>query len=98
MAEEKTAGTGDGQHVTYILPEWDQHGLVNWNGIQNQKKSLNAKAVLLQPPIKVIPVIFLPGVMGTNLMSNKAYKTEAIWRGDSEAGSILGMGVKKWRQ
>lgn len=86
MAEQKPAGSGDGQNVTYILPEWDQHGLVNWNGIRNSKKSLNAQAVLLQPPLKVIPVIFLPGVMGTNLMSNKAYKTEAIWRGDSMLG------------
>lgn len=95
MTEETQQGNGDGQHVTYILPEWDQHGLVNWHGIQNQKKSLNARAVLLQPPIKVIPVIFLPGVMGTNLMSDQAKQPEAIWRGDSEAGVYFKWAGKK---
>lgn len=86
MAEEKPAGSNDSQPVTCIKPEWDAHGLVNWNGIQTQKKSLNAQAVLLQPPINVIPVIFLPGVMGTNLMSEQIEQPEAIWRGDSMLG------------
>lgn len=87
MAEEKTAGAGDGQPSTCILPEWDHNGLVKWKGIQNQKKSLDAQVVLLQPPIRVIPVIFLPGVMGTNLMSDGSSKREQpIWRGDSEVG------------
>ncbi|MDN8541649.1 acetyltransferase [Erwinia sp. BC051422] len=86
MAEDKPAVTDDGQPVTCILPEWDRHGQVNWNGIQHQKKSLNARAVLLQPPLKVIPVIFLPGVMGTNLMSDQSEQPQAIWRGDSMGG------------
>ena len=86
MAEEKPAGSNDSQPVTCIKPEWDAHGLVNWNGIQPQEKSLNAQAVLLQPPINVIPVIFLPGVMGTNLMSEQIEQPEAIWRGDSMLG------------
>ncbi|WP_455816395.1 lipase family alpha/beta hydrolase [Pseudomonas cerasi] len=86
MTEQKPVGSADSQPVTCIKPEWDQYGRVSWSGIQTEKKSLNAKVVLLKPPIKVIPVIFLPGVMGTNLMSNKAYKTEPIWRGDSLLG------------
>ncbi|WP_233429580.1 esterase/lipase family protein, partial [Raoultella ornithinolytica] len=67
-----------------IKPEWDENGKLYWPGIQNQKKSENAKAVLLQPPVKAIPVIFLPGVMGTNLMGSGEGGGNPIWRGDSE--------------
>ncbi|PLV45964.1 acetyltransferase [Erwinia sp. B116] len=90
MTEEKPSESGNSQPVTCIKPQWDRHGLVHWNGIQNQKKSLNAQVVLLQPPLKVIPVIFLPGVMGTNLMSNKSARREdTIWRGDSMGAVYL---------
>jgi len=95
MTEQNPVGSADSQPVTCILPEWDQHGLVTWNAIQTQKKSLNAQAVLLQPPIKVIPVIFLPGVMGTNLMSDQAKQPEAIWRGDSLGGVFFKWAGKK---
>ncbi|WP_311775710.1 acetyltransferase [Enterobacter sp. Y17] len=53
------------------------------------RKSENAKAVLLQPPVKAIPVIFLPGVMGTNLMGTDEGKENDIWRGDSLGGVFL---------
>lgn len=89
MAEENTTGNESSPSMTRIKPEWDDNGKVYWPGIQNQKKSENAKAVLLQPPVKAIPVIFLPGVMGTNLMANKASQTEDIWRGDSLGGVFL---------
>ncbi|MBT0731755.1 acetyltransferase, partial [Rosenbergiella nectarea subsp. apis] len=65
MVEEETTGNESGSFMTCIKPEWDKNGKVYWPGIQNQKKSENAKASLLQPPVKTIPVIFLPGVMGT---------------------------------
>lgn len=77
MVEENTTGN-------CIKPEWDENGKLHWPGIQNQKKSENAKAVLLQPPVKTIPVIFLPGVMGTNLMGSGEGGKNPIWRGDSE--------------
>ncbi|WP_312631532.1 lipase family alpha/beta hydrolase [Pantoea piersonii] len=89
MAEENTTDNESSPSMIYIKPEWDDNGKVYWPGIQNQKKSENAKAVLLQPPVKAIPVIFLPGVMGTNLMANKASQTEDIWRGDSLGGIFL---------
>ncbi len=89
MAEENAAGNESSPSMTCIKPEWDDSGQVCWPGIQNQKKSENAKAVLLQPPVKAIPVIFLPGVMGTNLMTNKSSQTEGIWRGDSLGGVYL---------
>jgi len=82
MTEKNTPDTDECQHVSYHLPQWDQYGKCHWNGIQLQKKSLNAKAMCILPPTKVIPVIFIPGVMGTNLMSNEGDKKE-MWRGDA---------------
>ncbi|WP_313079759.1 acetyltransferase [Atlantibacter sp.] len=84
MVEENTTDNDSCPSVTCIKPEWDECGKVRWPGIQNQKESANAKAVLLQPPIKTIPVIFLPGVMGTNLMGSGEGGDKSIWRGDNE--------------
>lgn len=89
MVEEDTTGNESSTFMTCIKPEWDENGRLYWPGIQNQKKSENAKAVLLQPPVKAIPVIFLPGVMGTNLMSTDGGKENDIWRGDSLVGVFL---------
>ncbi|MDJ1653396.1 acetyltransferase [Raoultella sp. Ech2A] len=89
MAEEDTTGNESSSSITCIKPEWDDSGQVCWPGIQNQKKSENAKAVLLHPPVKAIPVIFLPGVMGTNLMSTSEGNKNDIWRGDSLGGVFL---------
>ncbi|MGQ4696165.1 lipase family alpha/beta hydrolase [Enterobacter asburiae] len=89
MANENTTGNNSSPSMTCIKPEWDDSGKVYWPGIQNQKKSENAKAVLLQPPVKAIPVIFLPGVMGTNLMGTDEGKENDIWRGDSLGGVFL---------
>lgn len=89
MTEENTTGNESSPSTIYIKPEWDDNGKVYWPGIQNQKKSENAKAVLLQPPVKAIPVIFLPGVMGTNLMGTDEGKENDIWRGDSLGGVFL---------
>ncbi|WP_368526255.1 lipase family alpha/beta hydrolase [Enterobacter asburiae] len=89
MTEENTTGNESSPSTIYIKPEWDDNGKVYWPGIQNQKKSENAKAVLHQPPVKAIPVIFLPGVMGTNLMGTDEGKENDIWRGDSLGGVFL---------
>ncbi|WP_368884443.1 lipase family alpha/beta hydrolase [Providencia vermicola] len=72
------------QHTSYHLPQWDENGKCSWINIQLQRKSLNAEAKCIVPPTKVIPVIFIPGIMGTNLMSKNSDKKE-IWRGDSLA-------------
>ena len=87
--EENTTGNDSRPSVTCIKPEWDKNGKVCWQGIQNQEKSANAKAILIQPPIKTIPVIFLPGVMGSNLMVSEEGNDKAIWRGDSLGGVFL---------
>ncbi|SEQ44069.1 Lecithin:cholesterol acyltransferase [Rosenbergiella nectarea] len=86
MTEKTPPDTDECQHVSYHSPHWDEYGRCHWNDIQFQKKSLNAKAKCILPPIKIIPVIFLPGVMGSNLKSSggKFSKDEIIWRGDSD--------------
>lgn len=99
--EENTTDKDCSPFMTYIKPEWDDDGKVYWPGIQNQKQSENAKAILLHPPVKTIPVIFLPGVMGTNLMANKEAKDKPVWRGDSELkvyGQWAGKGGDKRRE
>ena len=82
MSNNKYPDTDECQHVSYHLPRWDENGKCHWNDIQLQDKSLNAKAKCILPPTKVIPVIFIPGIMGTNLMSRGDDKKE-MWRGDA---------------
>ncbi|MBG5917770.1 lipase family alpha/beta hydrolase [Providencia stuartii] len=70
------------QHTSYHLPQWDENGKCSWINIQLQRKSLNAEAKCIVPPTKVIPVIFIPGIMGTNLKKSKEQGNESVWRGD----------------
>lgn len=67
------------QHVSYHLPQWDENGKCSWIDIQLQHKSLNAEAKCIVPPTKVIPVIFIPGIMGTNLKSDVG---ESSWNAE----------------
>lgn len=76
------------ENTTCHLPQWDENGKVYWEGVSLQEASKNARAKLLKPPTKVIPVIFIPGVMGTNLMSTKKGNV-AIWRGDGLVGTYF---------
>ncbi|HHR6136868.1 TPA: esterase/lipase family protein [Providencia alcalifaciens] len=79
---DKSATPTECQHVSYHLPQWDENGKCSWIDIQLQHKSLNAEAKCIVPPTKVIPVIFIPGIMGTNLKKGKEQGGEAVWRGD----------------
>ncbi|MEG2564777.1 MAG: hypothetical protein RSA84_01015 [Acinetobacter sp.] len=81
-------------NTTCHLPKWDENGNVYWEGVSLQQTSKDAKAKLLKAPTKAIPVIFLPGVMGTNLMSNQAGKDDQIWRGDSLIDTYFGWAPK----
>lgn len=67
------------QHVSYHLPQWDENGKCSWIDIKLQHKSLNAEAKCIVPPTKVIPVIFIPGIMGTNLKSDVG---ESSWNAE----------------
>lgn len=89
MPDKNKRNNEENPYITYHEPVWDDNGRFHWEGIILQEKSKNAQAILLQPPTKVIPVIFIPGVMGTNLMSPDE-KERAIWRGDSEIDVYFG--------
>ncbi len=97
MPDNKKPAPDTSQHISYELPTWDENGKVCWN-LQLQHKSKDAHAKLLKPPTKVIPVIFLPGVMGTNLMANKNNRKEVIWRGDDDIDVYLEWAPKKGKQ
>lgn len=66
-----------------ILPEYDDCGDPNYN-LPNAKKEDGLVAVCPQFADKVIPIIFLPGVMGSNLMD---LYNRPVWRVDA---GILG--------
>ncbi|UFK93367.1 MULTISPECIES: lipase family alpha/beta hydrolase [Providencia] len=86
MSEKKTPEIGECQHVSYYHPQWDEKGKCHWKGVGLQHQSLNAEAKCVVPPTKIIPVIFLPGVMGSNLKSSggEIKEGEQIWRGDND--------------
>jgi len=69
MPEENNLNVGECQHISYHLPKWTENGKVLWDDLQLQRQSLNAQAKCIKPPTKVIPVVFIPGIMGTNLKS-----------------------------
>lgn len=81
------AGKND-EYITIHEPHWDENGRCYWDGILIQPKEKNAVARLMLPPKMAIPVIFLPGVMGSNLMSKKEASNKPIWRGDSPAAVL----------
>ena len=72
------------QNISYHLPKWTKNGEVIWDDVTAQHKSLNAEAHCIKPPTKVIPVIFIPGIMGTNLKNKKS--GDPVWRADKYMG------------
>lgn len=54
------------QNKSYHRPIWDEHGRIHYELIPHPIKEDHI-SVCLVPPEKVIPVIFIPGVMGSNL-------------------------------
>jgi pimeloyl-ACP methyl ester carboxylesterase len=63
---------------------WDNHeSIPRGHSIVMDAKEKDAKAVIYKTPDRVIPVIFLPGVMGSNLMTkNGNGPSDALWRLD----------------
>ena len=81
---DKSATISECQHTSYHLPTWNEEGKCSWNDLQLQHKSLNAQAKCIVPPTKVIPVIFIPGIMGTNLKSDVG---ESSWNAEWYKGA-----------
>ncbi|WP_118988325.1 esterase/lipase family protein [Photorhabdus sp. CRCIA-P01] len=63
------------ENEIYIHPEYDEYGLPYYN-VPNARIEENLVATCLKYATKVIPVIFLPGVMGSNL---KFKEGETVW-------------------
>ncbi|EMW6875800.1 hypothetical protein P2E05_14305 [Providencia stuartii] len=82
MSEKDSPEIDECQHLSYHIPKWTEDGKCHWDDVQLQPKSFNAEAKCILPPRKIIPVIFIPGIMGTNLMSKGDDKKE-MWRGDA---------------
>jgi len=79
MSEKDTPEMDECLHVSYHIPKWMENGKIHWDDVQLQHKSLNAEAKCIVPPTKAIPVIFIPGIMGTNLKDSEGKK---VWRAD----------------
>lgn len=74
----------DTENRAYHRPIWDDNGGFHYE-VTSQPKENNYVAVCLMPPHKIIPVIFIPGVMGSNLKS----KDNKVWECSFES-------LKKW--
>lgn len=99
MSQKDELNTDECQFISYHLPEWNEKGKITWKDLQLQHKSLNAQAKCILPPLKAIPVIFIPGIMGTNL-KNKIGKP--IWRADWIGGAdtlyLIGLSGQQRRE
>jgi len=72
------------EEKVWIEPELDEQGLLVYK-MQLRPDAENAEVYLAKVPDRVIPVIFVPGIMGSNLCStkkNKRNKFKKIWRLD----------------
>lgn len=69
-----------------IIPCFDKKGVVSYKSITSPPD--DSIAVCYMVPDRIIPVIFVPGVMGSNLASidKKTGPTKAVWLLDSNAG------------
>lgn len=74
----------DDENRTYHRPIWDDGGRFHYK-MTTQAKEKNYVAVCLAPPEKVIPIIFIPGVMGSNLKNE-----------DGEVWQFSGLSLMKW--
>ncbi|MDK9355729.1 hypothetical protein QQF54_10965 [Lelliottia sp. V106_10] len=65
-------------------------GAENATSLTTDAKEKDAKAVIYKIPDRVIPVIFLPGVMGSNLMIKGTNPPESLWRLDDNGSAVGG--------
>ncbi|NWA59433.1 hypothetical protein HX773_00850 [Pantoea sp. B9002] len=74
----------DNKNQSWHRPIWDDNGQFHYELI-SQPKENNHVAICLVPPEKVIPIIFIPGVMGSNLKNQQ-----------SEVWQFSASSLKKW--
>jgi hypothetical protein len=78
-----------------IQPSFDKKGGVSYNSITSTPS--DSFAVCYMVPDRVIPVIFVPGVMGTNLgdIPDKGKAQKPIWLLNSDGGMAWDWGTTK---
>lgn len=75
--------TGAAENEVMILPEYDENGRAYYT-LPNARTEENLVVACPKVAEKVIPVIFLPGVMGSNL--KKAGLDKKVWHADLYEG------------
>lgn len=95
-----------GSDQPYIVPLQPRHGECASASTVLTPASDSTECVILAGPSAVIPIVFLPGIMGTNLQSagknrSGAGRGEAVWRppnmdGISPALSAIGQLFSYW--
>jgi pimeloyl-ACP methyl ester carboxylesterase len=83
------------QATRRVTLEFDAHGEPNFKTVCSPK-SFRMRSLAIIPPRHVIPVIFVPGIMGTNIRATKASddKQAPAWRPPN--GMLAGIG--EWRR
>lgn len=68
-------------------------GTTQWNSILSPD-TFRVRGAVMRTPDRVIPIIFLPGIMGTNLRSKKG-KKESVWSPPNGTAAGLGEGISR---
>lgn len=72
-----------------VVKNYYDSSLKNYT-VQTEAKEKNAKAIIYKTPDRAIPVIFLPGVMGSNLKIKGIEPSVPLWRLDSSSSAVSG--------
>lgn len=83
----------DNENRSYHRPIWDDNGGIHYD-LTYYPKEKNHVAVCLAPAVKVIPVIFIPGVMGSNLKNSDG----EVWQFSLSSLGILPLANAKKRK
>ncbi|KFK91701.1 MULTISPECIES: triacylglycerol lipase [unclassified Serratia (in: enterobacteria)] len=78
-----------------VPPAYDENGKLYYPTIMPASNN-NHTAVFYKVPDRVIPVIFLPGVMGSNLKTLGTNPSDRLWRLD-DASTAAGTDQDPWR-
>ncbi|WP_323840709.1 esterase/lipase family protein [Photorhabdus africana] len=74
----------DSSEKIVVQPVYDEHGRLYYP-LVNAPSEKNLTAICYKVPNRVIPVIFLPGVMGSNLQDKNG---TSVWRLNSRLGAL----------
>ncbi|WP_118988245.1 esterase/lipase family protein [Photorhabdus sp. CRCIA-P01] len=75
----------DSSEKVVVTPVYDKHGRLYYP-LVNAPSEKNLTAICYKVPNRVIPVIFLPGVMGSNLQDQNGI---SVWRLDSNWSALV---------